>query len=871
MVYYSAGLLYNCSSNLIKTPLFKKNAGTDSEPPEGHRLTMKRRYAIFLALTLFAAAIPPARAHAPHDVIKMVEVSPDFPTDQTVFAVTLLSDHLLFARSLDGGKSWSIYASPVIGHTITRLAFSPGFAMDGILFASTRHGGIWRSTDFGLSWQAVNTGLSTLIVYDLSVSPEFPIDQTVLAATADGLFRSTDSGDTWTHVNDGFVETSLTVVRFAPGNGSAAFAGEKTIHRSDDGGLTWAPLESFTYKLKVLDISPNFQSDDTMAVLLEVPVGVYGSVDAGVTWTASNTDLTDLHTNDIAIADDGTLFVVTKDDGCFRADALFSSWTLFDEGFEMLSDQTTNHFRSVAVSPEFSLDGTVIVGAFEGLFKSVDRGETFRQSDVYNSRLCRRLNVPANYAQNGFLYAGNFGGGPFLWRGKPSSGSSGSPGSQFKTLENTGGGGGANKRSPGASQLLKVPTLNPPPEWDALGDPITSPYTSVCITSPNFAEDRLLFYAYQGLWRSVNSGISWSKLGIPVEIPREITFSPNFAIDRTLYMGTDAEGSFVSTDGGDSWAEMTGGLPHGILTKCIRLSPMFPDDPLVFISTVDQGVWRSLDAGATWTKKSNGLPDNDVRVLDISPDFTNDGLLIAGVVENGLFRSDDLGDTWTPINDDFPSGSDNVFEGIAFSPNFVEDRTVFAVSLYDGVFKSTDGGWNWYPAQSGLPRDAGRVIAISPNFAEDETLFLSTHAWLWQSRDGGASWNRLPGYNRVGNRHHTVFYEGDWRIRNHPESFAQKIAIGVVTGSTQELEFHGDKIVWFAFKDSESGIAEVILDGQSEALVDLYSPAPDGQQPVFTKTFGSVDWHTIKIRVTGTKNPLSSHVIIKSNGFAFTF
>jgi hypothetical protein len=221
----------------------------------------------------------------------------------------------------------------------------------------------------------------------------------------------------------------------------------------------------------------------------------------------------------------------------------------------------------------------------------------------------------------------------------------------------------------------------------------------------------------------------------------------------------------------------------------------------------------------------------------------------------------------------------DVIEIVAVSPNFTLDQTVFAYirltdhehRAIDGVFKSMDDGMNWQPAQTGLPLAAPREIEVSPDFAQDATVFLSTHSWIWCSRDGGASWKRLPGFNRVDDFHPGVFNEGDWELVFLPDSFSMRITSSDETDATHELEFQGDTIVWYAVKDMDAGVAEIILDDQVVATVDLYSSTPMYQQPVFSETFGGVNWHTIRIRVSGTKNPASTGVYVKSDGFEYTF
>jgi hypothetical protein len=182
-----------------------------------------------------------------------------------------------------------------------------------------------------------------------------------------------------------------------------------------------------------------------------------------------------------------------------------------------------------------------------------------------------------------------------------------------------------------------------------------------------------------------------------------------------------------------------------------------------------------------------------------------------------------------------------------------------------------DGGQTWHPAQGGLPPDAPREIATSPNYAEDATLFLSTHGWVWRSHDGGANWHRLPGYCRKDDHHPAVFNEGEWAWQYQADSFALAVTLSDEVDATHELEFYGENIVWYALKDAGSGMAEVILDGQLAATVDLFAQTTLSKQPVFVKVFGEPDWHTIRIRVTGTKHPDSTDIFVKSDGFEYAY
>lgn len=819
-------------------------------------------------LSAFACFASHMQAHAPHDVVDLVVVSPDFASDQTVFAHFLLTNHKVLARSQDGGRSWTEYASPVVGQGIRALAVSPAYDQDGIVFAATLNGGIWRSTDRGLTWVKKSDGIDTEITYDVALSPDFASDQTLLAATEYGLFRSADQGESWEKMTTGLLDIRIGVVGFAPDVANRVYCGGNTMHLSLDKGMTWTGLHTFADQLKVLALSPDFGSDLSMAVAFRIAQGIMSSTDAGVTWTPCNDGLTDLAVNDIAIAEDGVVFAVTSDEACFRAESLNATWSLFTEGFEPRSNQTDIHYRAVAPSPAFGSDQTVFVASFEGFFKSVNRGEYWTQSDIYHQKICRSVNPSPAYTDDGLCYVANYGGGPMVFRHTKSAGSS----SVFRPLTQAGGFPGTPVGEMGVAPhgITPLEGVKPNP-WTALANEITSLHSSTLRLSPQFETDRTLFYGYMGLWKSVNGGASWEKMPIPIMIPRGIAFSPAFETDCTVYMGSGRVGTFVSLDAGMTWTELTGGLPPNIRTTHIVLSPGFETDRTLFISTTEHGVWRSYDAGASWKRLTNGLTADNVRAFALSSDFVDDRQLLAGSVGEGLFRSADAGDTWTAVNSGFPSGSQNVIESIAYSPDYENDGTVFVVSFYDHVLRSEDQGWTWQSCKSGLPPDAPRVIAVSPDFASDDTVFLSSHNWMWWSRNRGETWTAMPGYNRVDDEYPSIRFEGDWIRDSSTGSFALQLTKCKDQGAYRELEFHGDSVEWIALKSPDSGIAEIRIDGEFVTEVDCYTPQTEYQVIVFEKPFTKKEWHTLRITVTGTKNPRSADTWIRPDGFAYTF
>src|SRR5262245_7790051 len=294
-----------------------------------------------VAATLLAALLalaPALSAHVPHDIAERLAVSPNFAQDHTLVAVFFLTDHRLFGRSLDEGRSWQLYGLPMLSDDVSDLAFSPAFATDKTIFASTMKGGIYRSTDGGTKWATMNLGLLDQQVVSVAVSPSYASNGLVLAATPSGCFRSTDKGAHWSTANIGMVDTNLTSVAFA---GGTAFAAGQVIHRSNNGGLSWTPQMVFDHTVAAIAPSPQFAQDATVAVSFgREGSGLFVSQNGGAGWSPMVAGLTDPYVNDLAIGGDLTMFAVTKDAGVFRAAGPLQTWTLVDDGLEENSNQT---------------------------------------------------------------------------------------------------------------------------------------------------------------------------------------------------------------------------------------------------------------------------------------------------------------------------------------------------------------------------------------------------------------------------------------------------------------------------------------------------------------------------------------------------
>jgi photosystem II stability/assembly factor-like uncharacterized protein len=166
----------------------------------------------------------------------------------------------------------------------------------------------------------------------------------------------------------------------------------------------------------------------------------------------------------------------------------------------------------------------------------------------------------------------------------------------------------------------------------------------------------------------------------------------------------EERGVYKSTDGGKTWKRT---LFRDAKTAAIDLS-INPKDPNVIYAALweayrveyqmssggpGSGLFKSTDGGETWTELTRrpGLPSGVIGRVGVSVSPANPNRVYA-IIENangGLFSSDDAGETWTLVN----SGRNirqRAFYYTHVTADPVDADTVYVLNV--GTFKSTDGG-----------------------------------------------------------------------------------------------------------------------------------------------------------------------------------
>ncbi len=158
----------------------------------------------------------------------------------------------------------------------------------------------------------------------------------------------------------------------------------------------------------------------------------------------------------------------------------------------------------------------------------------------------------------------------------------------------------------------------------------------------------------------------------------------------TLESGGPNGGIFKSTDGGDTWTELTRnpGLPRGIVGNIgITVSPANPDRVWAIVEAEDGGVFRSDNGGRTWSKvnEERRLRQRAWYYTRIYADPKNADSVY--VLNTGFYRSNDGGRTYTGIS--VPHGDNH---DLWIAP---DDPNRMIESNDGGANVSFNGGRSW--------------------------------------------------------------------------------------------------------------------------------------------------------------------------------
>ncbi len=256
----------------------------------------------------------------------------------------------------------------------------------------------------------------------------------------------------------------------------------------------------------------------------------------------------------------------------------------------------------------------------------------------------------------------------------------------------------------------------------------------------------------------------------PWEFKRVWHLEPSLADANTVFAGVEDAAIFKSTDGGQSWNELSslrdvqgnkwapgaGGM--GLHT--IILDPANPQR--IFVAISSAGAFRTDDGGKTWKVITKGLKSNYIPDPNVEVGFCVHRMAMHPARPNTLFmqlhwdvnRSDDAGDTWREVSGNLPSDFGFPIDVHAHEPDTVYVVPILSDSLHyppEGklrVYRSKTGGNDWEALTKGLPQENCYVNVLRDAMAVDQLdscgiYFGTTGGQVYMSPDSGDNWSPI--------------------------------------------------------------------------------------------------------------------------------
>jgi photosystem II stability/assembly factor-like uncharacterized protein len=556
-------------------------------------------------------------------------------------------------RSVDGGASWSglgLAETRRIGAIVVDPSNSKRIyvAAMGSQFSTGPDRGLYRSLDSGATWSKVLFVNDSTGVTDIAINPVHP--ETVFCATWErvrhytyrrafgpgcGIWRSVNSGTTWTKMTTGLPASNDDMGRI---------------------GLAIAPSQPGTIYAQIV----------SGASLGYVGLGLYRSTDGGTTWSKRDASGSSFpgsfggfawYFGEVAVSPLNPEVVYTCGQYLLRS----------TDGGQNFSNVTGNaHVDEHALWIDPSNPSHVYLGSDGGFFSSTSGGSSWTHSlDTPITQFYAGAVDPANAARllggaqdndcmqtSGSLNwsSFNFGADGFVVLVD-----SANPSITFGEYQYGSYGAGPQRSTAGGS----------PGTFSSPGGISGNDRFNWCapfVMSP--LDHNTLLAGSQRVYRSRNNGVTYASISPDLTtnnassllVYSTITALAISPADTTVYYsGSDDGKVYVSKNSGQTWNDVSAGLPVRWVTR-VTPDPVDPQGVYVTLSGFGMDerlahVYHSSDRGDHWTSVAANLPDVPANDLIVDPAQTSRLYLATDV---GVYTSGDAGGYWYPLGQGMP-------------------------------------------------------------------------------------------------------------------------------------------------------------------------------------------------------------------------
>ena len=636
-----------------------------------------------------------------------------------------------------------------------------------VLYVGTAGGGVWRSTDAGITFNPI-FDKHTQSIGALAVDPKNP-DQVMWVGTGevwtrnsvsygDGLYKTTDGGQSWNKMG---LEKSerIASIQINPQNPNEVFVAvlgnlwgdseERGVYHTTDGGKTWNKILYVNATTGCSDLAMDPQNPSVLyAAFWEFrrtaysfssggqSSALYKSTDGGKSWTKIHQGFPAGKLGRLAVAvapsNPNILYAViesekNEDKGLYRSENAGASWVKTNGDFELTVRPF--YFSRLVIDPKNA--DIVLKGGLSGSI-SKDGGKTFRSigggihSDLHDYWFDPQNSSTIYVGSDGGVYRSWDGGTTWeMVRGLPVSQfyqvavDNQSPYKVYGGLQDNGSWIGPSAKTGGVENR----------DWVSVGQ------GDGFRVFPHPTDPNIVYSEMQGaeyIWR-VNVARNQAKTikPYPEAGDPKLRFNWNTPITTShhvpdrLYCGSQF--LHQSDDRGETWVKIS------------------PD-----LTTNDPAKQNQEESGGL--SADNSGAENHCTIFAIGESPLDPNWLWIGTDDGQVQVTMDGGKNWKNVTANLPGLPKNTW-AYFIEPSPFDKNTALAV--FDGhtqndmkpyVYKTTDGGQTWASLVTADIRGFARHIRqdlVNPNL-----LFLGTELGLFISVDGGQSWsefkNNLP-------------------------------------------------------------------------------------------------------------------------------
>lgn len=644
-------------------------------------------------------------------------------------------------------------------------AFAVVESNPGIVFAGTASGGVWKTTNNGITWKPVFDNEAVSTIGHVAVAPSDPSIVWVgtgepanrqSSSWGNGVYKSTDGGKSWTnmglqdthHIGRVVIHPTDPNIVYVAALGHLWGANkERGLFKTTDGGKTWNNVLFINEDTGVVDVAMDPQSPGTLyAAAYQRRRTAYGfngggpdsalykTIDGGATWKKLTQGLPEGgDTGRIGVSiyrsKPNIVYAIIEHakGGVFRSEDKGESWKKMSA-----TNPRPMYYSQIRIDP--NNDQRIwVLGA--RMYYSEDGGKNF------STRLVRRIHgdhhaLWINPANSDHMLVGSDGGIHWSYdRGRTwdfvntlALGQFYEVGFDLRKPYTICGGLQDNGSWCGPSRTPYVQGITNE-DWYRVGGG-DGFYVQIDL------HDHNILYAESQNGRLFRVNLQTGETRRIQPEPKEGEPPYRFQWDspvvisahdpKTIYYGGNF--LFQSTDRGETWRKLGGDLTSGVERNSLAIMGKKPDENTL-----------SLHDGVRWYP----------CITTVSESPRRPEVLWVGTDDGNLQVTRDAGKTWRNVADRVPGVPRGTYVSRVVASRHAAGR---AYVTFDGhrsndfnvyLFMTTDYGATWKPIANGMPQNNGTVNVIREHPRNPNLLFVGTEYGAYVSFDRGAHWHRL--------------------------------------------------------------------------------------------------------------------------------